>query len=157
MPMNDVSRNGEADPDAQRRRWMGVLARAERVTLEQAWATLPMRPSYRHLRAPESGLVMVRGRAGGSGRPFNLGEMTVARCSVQLGDGTIGHAYAAGRDLRKVELAALFDAMLQTAAARDIARSLIEPLAEAARRARETTGRKAAATRVDFLGLVRSR
>lgn len=141
--------------EGQRRRWMGVLARADRATLEQAWAALPMRPDYRHLRPPESGLIMVRARAGGCGQPFNLGEMTVARCSVQLDDGTMGHGYATGRDLRKVELAALFDAMLQTAGGPDIERRVMEPIADAMRRAREETGRKAAATRVDFFGLAR--
>jgi alpha-D-ribose 1-methylphosphonate 5-triphosphate synthase subunit PhnG len=140
-----------------RRRWMGVLARADRAALERAWSSLPERPSYRHLRKPESGLVMLRGRAGGTGQAFNMGEMTVARCSVQLGDGTVGHAYAAGRDLRKAELAALFDALLQTAAGAAVTRGLIEPLATEIAARRATTSRKAAATRVDFLGLVRAR
>ena len=65
------------------------------------------------MRGPETGLVMVRGRAGGSGSPFNLGEMTVTRCTVQLGSGTAGHAYIAGRDERQAELAAVADALLQ--------------------------------------------
>ncbi len=140
-----------------RRRWMGVLARADRATLEQAWNGLAERPAYRQLRKAECGLVMLRGRAGGTGQAFNLGEMTVARCSVQLGDGTVGHAYAAGRDLRKAELAALFDALLQTAAAKQLQRNLIEPLAAKIAARRVATSRKAAATRVDFLGLVRAR
>lgn len=140
-----------------RRRWMGVLARADRATLEEAWTGLAEQPAYRQLRKAECGLVMLRGRAGGSGQAFNLGEMTVARCSVQLGDGTVGHAYAAGRDLRKAELAALFDALLQTAAAKQLQRNLIEPLAAKIAARRTATGRKAAATRVEFLGLVRAR
>lgn len=140
-----------------RRRWMGVLARADRMALERAWNTLAERPAYRHLRKAESGLVMLRGRAGGTGQAFNLGEMTVARCSVQLDDGTVGHAYAAGRDLRKAELAAVFDAMMQTSAAKQILRNLIEPLAAETAARRAATSRKAAATRVDFLGLVRAR
>jgi len=144
------------DLTEKRRRWMGVLARADRAALERAWRALPEPPAYRHLRKPESGLVMLRGRAGGTGQAFNVGEMTVARCSVQLGDGTIGHAYAAGRDLRKAELAAVFDALLQTAAGATLTQSLIEPLAAQIAARRATTGRKAAATRVDFLGLVRA-
>jgi alpha-D-ribose 1-methylphosphonate 5-triphosphate synthase subunit PhnG len=142
---------------AARRRWLGILARADRPALERALESLAERPAYRLLRAPESGLVMVRGRAGGSGRPFNLGEMTVARCSLQLADGTIGHSYAAGRDLRKAELAALFDALLQTAAAPQVERMLIEPLAGQMAARREITSRKAAATKVDFVGMVRAK
>lgn len=139
-----------------RRRWMGVLARADRAAIERAWDALAERPAYRHLRKPESGLVMLRGRAGGTGQVFNLGEMTVARCSVQLDDGTVGHAYAAGRDLRKAELAAVFDAMMQTSAAAQILKRLIDPLTAEIAARRTATSRKAAATRVDFLGLVRA-
>ena len=40
-------------------------------------------PDYRVLRGPEAGLVMVRGRTGGGGAPFNLGEMTATRCTVR--------------------------------------------------------------------------
>jgi len=144
------------DLTERRRRWMGVLARADRAALERTWNALPEQPAYRHLRKAESGLVMLRGRAGGSGQAFNLGEMTVARCSVQLRDGTVGHAYAAGRDLRKAELAAVFDAMMQTTAATQIQGTLIEPLAAEIAARRAVIGRKAAATRVDFFGLVRA-
>ncbi len=65
------------------------------------------------MRGPEGGLVMVRGRAGGGGAPFNLGEMTVTRCTVRLGSGLVGHAYVAGREPRRAELAALVDALMQ--------------------------------------------
>ncbi len=33
---------------------------------------------------------MVRGRAGGGGSAFNLGEMTVTRCSVRIATGQVG-------------------------------------------------------------------
>ena len=92
---------------------MSALAQAEPPAVEAAWAALPAKPSYRLLRAPETGLVMVQGRAGGTGAPFNLGEMTVTRCSVELPDGTVGHAYVAGRDARHAETAAVLDALLQ--------------------------------------------
>ncbi len=73
----------------------------------------PILPDYTVLRGPESGLVMVRGRAGGGGAPFNLGEMTVTRCTVRTESGLVGHAYIAGRDERRAELAALADALMQ--------------------------------------------
>lgn len=142
---------------ADRPYWMGVLARAPAAALETAWAGVAPDPAWHLLRAPECGLVMVQGRAGGNGQPFNLGEMTATRCSVQLADGTVGHGYVAGRDRRKAELAALFDALLQGPAGPGLMASLIAPLAAQAAAARTETSRAAAATRVDFLGLVRSR
>src|SRR3712207_1451045 len=97
----------------ERRRWMAVLARADADAIARHLEFCGRLPGYVRLRGPESGLVMVRGRTGGSGAPFNLGEMTVTRCSIRTEDGPIGHAYIAGRDERRAELAALVDAMLQ--------------------------------------------
>jgi alpha-D-ribose 1-methylphosphonate 5-triphosphate synthase subunit PhnG len=100
---------------------------------------------------------MVRGRAGGDGAPFNLGEMTVTRCAVRLGD-AVGHAYVAGRDKRQAELAALVDAALQDpsrhAALMD---AVIAPLAARQQAERETEARKAAATRVEFFTMATMR
>ena len=81
----------------QRQQWLGVLARAESAALAACVAEAPPLPAHTLLRGPEVGLVMLRGRAGGGGAAFNLGEMTVARCSVRAG-GFLGHGYVAGRD-----------------------------------------------------------
>jgi len=140
---------------AARQRWMAILARATRDELEAAYAGLPQRPAYELLRRPEIGLAMVRGRAGGTGNPFNLGEMTVTRCAVRLADGTTGHCYAAGRDPRKVELAAVFDALLQGADAAGLEAGVIAPLAARQAADRERASRKAAATKVEFFTMVR--
>ncbi len=99
-------------PDPERRHWMAVRARAEAEAIAALLAPLPAFPAHEKLRPAETGLVMVRGRAGGDGAPFNLGEMTVTRCAVRLGE-TVGHAYVAGRDKRQAELAAVLDAALQ--------------------------------------------
>jgi alpha-D-ribose 1-methylphosphonate 5-triphosphate synthase subunit PhnG len=139
-----------------RQAWMGVLARADRATLEQALEALDPAPTWTRLRAPETGMVMVRGRAGGDGAQFNLGEMTVTRCAVRLACGAIGHAYVAGRDQRKAELVAVLDALLQAGPhAASLRAGLIA--AEAARQQarREDALRRAAATRVDFFSMVR--
>lgn len=135
---------------------MSALAQAEPPAVEAAWAALSEKPSYRLLRAPETGLVMVQGRAGGTGAPFNLGEMTVTRCSVELPDGTVGHAYVAGRDARHAETAAVLDALLQDPGARTtLEQTVVEPLL-AAREARSRAARaRAAATRVEFFTMVR--
>jgi alpha-D-ribose 1-methylphosphonate 5-triphosphate synthase subunit PhnG len=99
---------------------------------------------------------MARGRAGGTGQRFNLGEITVTRCAVQSADGLIGHGYVAGRDRRKAELVASFDALLQAPGRRPmLLERVVEPLAAVQAEARAATARKAAATRVEFFTMVR--
>jgi alpha-D-ribose 1-methylphosphonate 5-triphosphate synthase subunit PhnG len=145
--------------EAERRRWMSILARASAEDISDRLATLPSpAPAHARLRGPETGLVMVRGRAGGDGAAFNLGEMTVTRCAVRLPDGRVGHAYVAGRDARQAELAALLDAMLQDDAARaTIDAAVIAPLAAAQAARREAEARRAAATRVQFFTMTQMR
>ena len=141
-------------PDRQR--WMAVLAKAEPAELARLWEALPDKPGWRRLRAPETGMVMVRGRAGGTGQPFNLGEMTVTRCAVQLADGTAGYGYVGGTDRAHAELAAVVDAMMQEPARHDaVEEAVIAPLAAARAAARRETAAKTAATRVEFFTLVR--
>lgn len=135
-----------------RQHWMSVLARAEENRLEQQLAAIGT-PEYRYLRAPEIGLAMVRGRAGGTGQPFNLGETTLARCVVELTSGIHGFGYVQGRSRRHAELAAIFDALLQQDSA--LQQRVIEPLHRDWLAARETLSRKAAATRVNFMTMVR--
>jgi alpha-D-ribose 1-methylphosphonate 5-triphosphate synthase subunit PhnG len=145
-------------PVAERRRWMGILARASAAEIERHLADIPPPPPHRRLRGPEIGLVMVRGRAGGDGAAFNLGEMTVTRCAVRLEDGRVGHAYVAGRDARQAELAALVDALMLDEAARPaIAAAVIAPLAAAQDARRMAEARRAAATRVQFFTMTQMR
>lgn len=131
---------------------LGLLARA---SASRVAALLPDLPGHQVLRAPEIGTVMVRGRAGGTGAPFNLGETTVTRASVQLSCGTVGHGYVQGRSRDHALRAAAIDALLQTDAAPRIAAEVIAPLRaeEAARRSDRAS--RAAATRVEFFTLVR--
>jgi alpha-D-ribose 1-methylphosphonate 5-triphosphate synthase subunit PhnG len=136
---------------------MAILARASAEDLSALLAALGPLPEAETLRAPETGLVMVRGRAGGDGDAFNLGEMTVTRCAVRLG-AHIGHAYIAGRDHSKARLAALLDAALQDQALQPaLLKSIVEPLATAQQAARAAEARKAAATRVDFFTMATMR
>jgi len=145
--------------NAERARWMGLLARAP-LTVLQAWSQSDLARrcgTYVWLRRPETGLMMLRARAGGTGAKFNVGEMTVTRCALRLEEtSSVGVAYVQGRSARKCEIAALADAALQVPALREeIERDLLEPLrvrheAEAAR-----MQRKAQATRVDFLTVAR--
>lgn len=141
---------------ADRKRRMAVLARCETGRLRELWKGLGLDPAYRMLRGPESGLVMLRGRAGGTGEPFNIGEATVTRASVVLEDGSVGHAMALGRDGAKVRLSAVIDALCQTpGTAALIDDAMIEPIRGELARADETLRRQTAATRVDFFTMVR--
>jgi alpha-D-ribose 1-methylphosphonate 5-triphosphate synthase subunit PhnG len=139
----------------QRRRWLAVLAQATTDRLEACWAAAQP-PAMSLLRQPEIGLVMARGRAGGTGQRFNLGEITVTRCAVQSAEGHVGHGYVIGRDKRKAELVASFDALLQAPSRRAaLLERVLEPLAAAQAEATATQARKAAATRVEFFTMVR--
>lgn len=139
----------------ERRRWMSTLARAPSDQLRQLWEAFPGKPGFDRLRAPEIGSVMVRGRMGASGGPFNLGEMSVTRCSVVLADGTVGHGYVQGRARAAAEIAAVVDALMQTAAAGAVRAAILSPLQERAEQRRQTRAAKAAATRVEFFTLAR--
>lgn len=97
----------------QRREWMQVLALSTPDELDRVWTGLERKPAFAWLVVPHFGAVMVRARADGSGRPFNLGEVTVTRCSLRLESGMVGIACLTGRHKRRAALAAAFDALLQ--------------------------------------------
>jgi len=143
---------------AARQRWMAILARADAAAIQARLADAPALPDSTILRGPECGLVMLRGRAGGGGEKFNLGEMSVTRCTVRNAAGFVGHAYVQGRDSGQARLAAVLDAALQDPARHDaLAAAVIAPLAAAQQAARETRAAKAAATRVQFFTLATMR
>jgi alpha-D-ribose 1-methylphosphonate 5-triphosphate synthase subunit PhnG len=161
-PRDTGSESIESNPGrTPRQRWMAVLAKASTRDLEDAWTRLPDQPDYETLRGPETGLVMVRGRIGGAGNAFNLGEMTMTRCAVRLqrgasGDPIVGFGFVAGRDPRHAELAAVFDALLQADSSRDRVQVQVIGTLQAAQRARKSeAAARAAATRVDFFTMVR--
>lgn len=141
--------------NSDRQAWMGLLAKAPTAELARLWAGLGPEPAFEYLRAPEIGGVMVRGRAGATGAPFNLGEMTVTRCSVQLQSGEVGHGYVQGRDKTHAAQAALTDAMMQTERARELQTRLLNPLKKVLETRADTRKAKAAATKVDFFTMVR--
>lgn len=141
-----------------RQHWMAVLARTDLDALETYWQQLAQPPSYRFLRTPEIGLALVRGRAGGTGAAFNLGEVTLTRCVVELATGAQGFGYVRGRSRRHAELAAVFDGLMQEEMQenRDChGPGLIEPLHRRWLQSREYKSRKAAATKVNFMTMVR--
>lgn len=151
-----MTSNDSTNDFPSRPAWLAVLARATLAQLEGMLTTGGELPPLKQVRPPEIGMVMLRGRVGGTGNPFNLGEASVVRCAVRLGDGPLGVAYALGRDKRRAELAALCDALLQDPDHHDrLQRSLIAPLALAQAQARARTQRDVADSKVEFFTLVR--
>jgi len=135
---------------------MAILAQATPWEIADGLAAVGEFIEHVDVRPPETGLVMVRGRIGGDGAPFNVGEATVTRCAVQLPSGEIGFSYALGRDRDKARLAALCDALWQSEAHRDaIECHVLVPVRERLEREREQVARRTAATRVDFFTMVR--
>ena len=140
---------------AQRKAVMAVLAHSDLAEISVRLDTIEL-PLHENLREPENGLVMVRGRIGGDGAAFNLGEATVSRAAVRLSTGEVGFGYTLGRDGAKAQLIALCDALVQS----DEFASLVEtkviaPLRAAISAKRNRNAAEAAATRVDFYTLVR--
>jgi alpha-D-ribose 1-methylphosphonate 5-triphosphate synthase subunit PhnG len=140
---------------AQRQEAMAVLAHSDAAAIAGFLDALAL-PPHEELRTPENGLVMVRGRIGGDGAAFNLGEATASRAAVRLSTGEVGFGYTLGRDRQKARMIALCDALVQSNEyAEAVEAAVLAPLREAmiskqTRRAAET-----AATRVEFYTLVR--
>src|SRR5258707_10495114 len=103
----------ENSKQAQRKAAMTVLAHSDAAGIGSRLDVLAL-PDHEILREPENGLVMVRGRIGGDGAPFNLGEATVARAAVRLSTGEGGFGYTVGGDRQKARMIALCDAMGQS-------------------------------------------
>lgn len=148
--MNDLSAQ-----NTDRKKWMSLLAKAPEGRAAALLGDAATRPGFNWLRAPEIGSVMVRGRMGGTGDAFNMGEMTVTRCALKLGCGTVGHGYVQGRRKACAETAALIDALMQTQAASRIQAQVLDPLAHEAKTRQTSRADKAAATKVDFFTMTR--
>ena len=140
---------------AQRKAAMAVLAHSDAAEISGRLEAISL-PAHENLREPENGLVMMRGRIGGDGAPFNLGEATVSRAAVRLATGEVGFGYTLGRDGAKARMIALCDAMLQSDQfAETIETQVLAPLRAAIIVERDRKAAETAATRVDFYTLVR--
>jgi alpha-D-ribose 1-methylphosphonate 5-triphosphate synthase subunit PhnG len=146
--------NREPVDASTRQAALNVLAAADASDLRRLWAAWPEKPEPRPVRGPETGLVMLRGRTGGGGEPFNLGEATVSRATIRLPTGEIGHGYCLGRDHDKCRTIAVLDAVFQRQP--ELVEALVlEPLREAAATADRKRKAETAATKVDFFTMVR--
>ncbi|RNJ41761.1 phosphonate C-P lyase system protein PhnG [Mesorhizobium erdmanii] len=149
-------RGQEARDQAERKAAMATLARSSGDDIVRLWNEAGLPSHAELLRGPETGLVTLRGRIGGGGAPFNIGEATVTRATVRLPSGQVGHCYALGRDKQKAKLAAIADALWQDPARRaEVETRLIAPLRSAIATAQEKRRAETAATKVDFFTMVR--
>src|ERR1700722_13057650 len=150
--MNSADQNGS---QALRQAAMAVLAHSDAAAIALHLEAMVV-PAHEELREPENGLVMVRGRIGGDGAPFNLGEATVSRAAVRLATGEVGFGYVLGRDGQKARLIALCDALIQTPDhAGTIETEVLAPLRAVIASERNRKAAETAATRVDFYTMVR--
>src|ERR1700761_4362684 len=151
-PENPNQDNGQ---QARRKAAMAVLAHSDSVDMAERLGGVAL-PAHENLREPENGLVMVRGRVGGDGALFNLGEATVSRAAVRLATGEIGFGYALGRDREKARMIALCDALIQSSDhAQAVENEVLAPLRATVAAARKRKAEQTAATRVDFYTMVR--
>jgi alpha-D-ribose 1-methylphosphonate 5-triphosphate synthase subunit PhnG len=148
-------KNGEDGRHAQRKAAMAVLAHSTTAEIATQLGSLAL-PAHESLREPENGLVMVRGRIGGDGAAFNLGEASVSRAAVRLTSGEVGFGYTLGRDREKARMIALCDALVQSDRfAGAVETGVIAPLRAAMLARRQQKAAETAATRVDFYTMVR--
>ncbi|HDG1691837.1 TPA: phosphonate C-P lyase system protein PhnG [Kluyvera georgiana] len=141
---------------ATRQRWMSVLSHSDPANLAEKMVALNIIADYKTIRAPETGLVQLQGRMGGTGERFFAGDATLTRAAVRLSNGTVGYSWVLGRDKAHAERCALIDALMQQPIHfQTLLETLITPL-EADRTAR-IAARQAEinASRVDFFTLVR--
>jgi alpha-D-ribose 1-methylphosphonate 5-triphosphate synthase subunit PhnG len=150
--MTVADENGK---QAQRKAAMAVLAHSDAAEIARCLEPIAV-PAYENLREPENGLVMLRGRIGGDGAPFNLGEATVSRAAVRLATGEVGFGYVLGRDRRKAQMIALCDALVQSNEFSEaVEANVLTPLRAAMACERDRRAAETAATRVDFYTMVR--
>jgi alpha-D-ribose 1-methylphosphonate 5-triphosphate synthase subunit PhnG len=151
----DEHRQGENLKVARRKAAMAVLVHSQAAEIAAHLGEITL-PAYEDLREAENGLVMVRGRIGGDGAPFNLGEATISRAAVRLASGEIGFGYTLGRDTAKARMIALCDALVQSREfAGAVETKVIGPLRAAMLAAQQQMVAQAAATKVDFYTMVR--
>ena len=134
---------------------MSLLATSSQSDLLNLWEQKKIKVNYVWLRTPEIGSIMAQGRMGVTGDKFNIGEVTITRCSLKLNCGTIGHSYVQGRSKKKAEISALCDALMQTKMSKEINKNIIIPLEKIKKDNKDKILSKAEATKVDFFTLVR--
>ena len=138
-----------------RKSWLSLMAKSSSQDIKAFWQSAELNCAAETIRMPEIGPVMVRGRQGGNGATFHLGEMSVTRCSIKTDDGIIGHGYHQGRSKETAELVAKIDALAQGDQFQTVNDKIFIPLSNIVVEKRQKLAAKAAATKVDFFTMVR--
>ena len=145
-------------PDAfavRRQAALSTLSHADMTVLAPLFEQWWNKPQVATIRAPETGLVMLRGRTGGGGAPFNLGEATVSRATIRLSTGEIGHGQCLGGDRNKARMIAIFDALAQRSEHATLVGGLVATVSERLTNEDRQLAEETASTRVDFFTMVR--
>lgn len=144
------------DNNTARQQWMATLAMANTDELLLCSKTLVRKESFEDIRSAEVGLAQVRGRMGGTGSAFNLGDMTISRCVLRSSEGIYGYSYVSGRSKIHAQRAAELDAMLQSANHHDeVMKVVIQTLLDQQQFKDRNRREKTESTRVNFFTLVR--
>ena len=77
--------------------WPSWPAR-EPTSFRRCWPTAALCQAIQWCAGRRAAWSWCAAAAGGGGAAFNLGEMTVTRCTVRTETGFVGHAYVAGRE-----------------------------------------------------------
>ena len=155
---NYVSTEDDTGAIAVRQRTHGLIAKSPHEMVRDLFDRMENLPDIKQVRPTDTGLIMVRGKVGGDGGRFNLGELPLTRAALRIDGGQVGIGYVAGRNSDHAELAALADAMVQSETwCSVLEEKVLIPLADAVRDKKTERGRKAAATKVDFFTMVRTR
>jgi alpha-D-ribose 1-methylphosphonate 5-triphosphate synthase subunit PhnG len=155
MTTSPASPANETQSAPERKRRMEAFARARRGELERFLSTHAGEVGVSPVRGPETGLVMVRGKIGGGGSPFNLGEVSVTRASTRLSTGEIGHGQLLGGDKAHARLAAILDALGQRPEFSAAVDGLVAAIEARVAEEDAALAAETAATKVDFFTLVR--
>lgn len=141
--------------DRRRKEAISLLARGTAEELSKAVRQFALAHDVTDVKRPEVSLVMVRGRIGGDGAAFNVGEATVVRAVVQCGRMT-GFAARLGRDVRAARDAAILDAIWQMDTMRaEVEASVLAPIRCRLTEARTAASKAVATSKVEFFTMAR--
>ena len=146
------------NPVNTRSQWMALLARAPLDLLENALGEQAnQQPQW--LRKPETGLMMIEARAGGTGARFNLGEVSITRCALRLAntqaDAPVGIAYVLGRSHKHARLAAMIDALFLTTPDQALQEKILAPIKQHLHTQRVRREERTETSKVEFFTVAR--
>ncbi|MDR2350926.1 MAG: phosphonate C-P lyase system protein PhnG [Deltaproteobacteria bacterium] len=138
----------------ERRERMETLALSPPEALEEILEKFPKFSEPVILRAPETGLVMVRGRTGGDGDAFCLGEALVSRAAVSI-DGIVGFGMVLRSNSNHALNCAVLDALGRHPDSRERVREELARLSAKREEKIKMEEDRVKETRVEFFTMVR--